>query len=601
MSQQKRIETELLPFIQGASQYIGREMNMILKDHHTVSVRVAMGFPDTYAIGTGSLAMQIIYHLLNARSDTLCERVFCPWIDAADRMRAINLPLFTLESYTAVREFDIFALTVPYEMLYSNILEMLDLAGIALFSRDRKETDPLVIAGGSQMDNPEPFADFIDAAVIGDAEATLPAFIDAYKELKSQNLKRDDILLNLAKRFPWLYVPKFYKIEYNDDHTIRCVTPTIDGIALPVKREITLDLDAAPYPTAPIVPIHNVVHDRINIEIMRGCPNVCRFCHEGYTRKPVRKRSIEKIIELAKETYTNTGLTEISLCSLSSADYPNLEKLFTELNDYFAPKHVSIALPSLRVEKQLQIIPSQTSKVRKAPLTIALEAGSERLRKMIHKNIDLENLKPAVLEAYRCGWRGVKLYFMVGFPGETPDDLIDLVELADEIGQWRKPIAGRPADVNVSISFLVPKSQTPMQWLGQKSLEYFEDSINILRQAVRPYRHIKLSYHDRFRSRLEAIFARGNRTLSAALYQVWKNGARFDSWDDTFQYQRWLDAFTATNTDADFFANRNFGPTEILPWDHIDISLKKSLLMSHLKEMVVNAPEIKDFYSPPDV
>jgi radical SAM family uncharacterized protein len=588
MSQQKQIAEKLLPYIQSASQYIGREMNMVLKDWQSVDVRVAMGFPDAYTIGTGSLAMQIIYHLLNSRSDTLCERVFCPWIDAADRMRATGISLFTLESYTSVREFDIFALTVPYEMLYSNIVEMLDLAGMAAFSKDRAETDPLVITGGSQMDNPEPIADFIDAAVIGDAEATLPLLIDAYKECKSQHLKRDEILLALAKRFPWLYVPRFYKIEYNDDRTIHNVTPTVEGPALPVKREIVLDLDAAPYPTSPTVPIHDVVHDRINIEIMRGCPNVCRFCHEGYTRKPIRKRSIENIVELAKQTYANTGITEISLCSLSSADYPNLETLFTQLNDYFAPQHVSIALPSLRVEKQLQIIPSQTSKVRKAPLTIALEAGSERLRKMIHKNIDLDNLKPAVLEAYRCGWRGVKLYFMVGFPTETQDDLRELIELADEIGQWRREVSGRTADVNASISFLVPKSQTPMQWLGQKSLEYFEESINFMRQLVRPYRHIKLSYHDRFRSRLEAVFARGNRTLSAAIYQAWKNGARFDSWDDTFQYQRWLDAFAVTNTDADFFANRNFAQSEILPWDHIDIGLKKSMLLSHLNEMIDN-------------
>jgi radical SAM family uncharacterized protein len=596
MSQQKRIEEELLPFIQSPSQYIGREMNMVVKDWNSISVHVAMGFPDTYAIGTGSLAMQIVYHLLNSRPDTLCERVFCPWTDAGDRMRVTSIPLFSLESYTAIRDFDIFALTVPYEMLYSNILEMLDLAGISVFSRDRKETDPLVIAGGSQMDNPEPLADFLDVAIIGDAEATLPAFIDAYKEYKSQSLKRDEILQALAKRFPWVYVPKFYNIVYNDDGTIRSVTPTVPGIACPVKREIVMDLDAAPYPTSPTVPIHDVVHDRINIEIMRGCPNVCRFCHEGYTRKPVRKRSIEKIFELAKETYANTGITEISLCSLSSADYPNLEELFNKLNDYFAPQHVSIALPSLRVEKQLQMIPSQTSMVRKAPLTIALEAGSERLRKMIHKNIDLENLKPAVLEAYRCGWRGVKLYFMVGFPGETQDDLLDLIDLADEIGQWRKAVSGRAADVNVSISFLVPKSQTPMQWLGQKSLEYFEESINVLRQAVRPFRHIKLSYHDRFRSRLEAIFARGNRTLSAALFQAWKNGARFDSWDDTFQYQRWLDAFEATKTDTDFFANRNFASTEILPWEHIDIGLKKTMLISHLTEMVELNPDLKASY-----
>jgi len=476
-----------------------------------------------------------------------------------------------------IREFDIFALSVPYEMLYTNIIEMLDLAGISPWSRDRKESDPLVIIGGSQVDNPEPIADFIDLAILGDAEATLPQFIDAFKEFKSQNCTRDEILRRLADRFEWVYVPKFYQIEYNDDHTIKAVHGRT------VKREIVINLDDAPYPTRPIVPIHEVIHNRINIEIMRGCPHVCRFCHEGYTRKPIRRRSKEKIIELAKETFANTGITEISLCSLSSADFPGLEELFIELNDIFASKHVSIALPSLRVEQQLKLIPAQTSLVRKSPLTIALEAGSERLRKTLNKNINLENLKPAVMEAYRCGWRQVKLYFMVGLPGETREDLLAIVDLAAEIARWRKEVGGRPAQVNASISFLVPKSQTPMQWIGQKSLDYFEQAITLIRQEARKYPFLKISYHDRFRSRLEAVFARGSRRLCPAIFQAWKLGARFDSWDETFQYQRFVQAFNSAGVEPDFCANRDFGLDEILPWDHLDIGLNKDLLRKHLQ------------------
>jgi radical SAM superfamily enzyme YgiQ (UPF0313 family) len=350
----------------------------------------------------------------------------------------------------------------------------------------------------------------------------------------------------------------------------------------PVKRSIVKDLDEAPYPTQPIVPFHDTIHDRINIEIMRGCPHTCRFCHEGYTRKPVRRRSPEKIIQIAQETFANTGIPEISLCSLSSADYPGLEDLFKQMNDIFAQKHVSIALPSLRVQDQLKMIPAQTSLVRKTPLTIALEAGTQRLRDVIGKNIDLANLKPAVMEAYRCGWRQVKLYFMAGLPGETDEDLLAIVDQANEIAQWRKETSGRPAFITASISFMVPKSQTPLQWLGQATLDYYERAISLVRQEARRYPHIKVTWHDRFRSRLEAVLARGDRRLSQVLYLAWKDGARFDSWDECFQYPRYLKAFEAAGIDSDFYANRNIGLQEILPWDHIQVGVEKDFLLRHL-------------------
>jgi radical SAM family uncharacterized protein len=590
MSLQKDIEEKLLQFVQGPSQYIGREMNRVRKEWNQCDIHIALGFPDTYKIGTSSLAMQIIYFLLNGMDGVVCERVFCPWIDASDRMRAVGIPLFSLETYRPIREFDIFAVSVPYEMLYTNVLEMLDLAGIGVWSRERKETDPLILTGGSQMHNPEPFADFIDAAIIGEAEATLPVFIEAFRELKKQNLPRLELLKALADRLEWVYVPQLYSCEYNEDNTIK----SLQG--RPVRREIVKDLDEAPYPTRPIVPFHETIHDRINIEIMRGCPHSCRFCHEGYTRKPVRRRSPEKIFQIAKETFANTGIPEISLCSLSSADYPGLEDLFMQMNDYFAPQHVSIALPSLRVQDQLKMIPSQTSMVRKTPLTIALEAGTPRLRDVIGKNIDMANLKPAVMEAYKCGWRQVKLYFMAGMPGETDEDLYAIVDQANEIAQWRKEIAGRPASINASISFMVPKPQTPLQWLGQAKMEYYERAINLVRQEARRYPHIKITWHDRFRSRLEAVLARGDRRLSQVLYLAWKDGARFDSWDDTFQYQRYAKAFETAGISSDFYANRNIGPKEILPWDHIRVGFEKDFLFRHLHIALEKLPDLGTLY-----
>jgi len=585
MTLQKDIEEKLLPFVQGPSQYIGQETNIVRKDWDSCRTRVALAFPDTYKIGMSSLAIQIIYHLVNRMDNVLCERVYCPWVDAADRMRATNIPLYTLESYRPLRDFDIFAFSMPYEMLYTNLLEMLDLAGLSVWNAERKETDPLVLIGGAQAHNPEPIADFIDAAIVGEAEETLPVFIEAYRELKDRQIPRDEILKTLASRFDWLYVPKLYRVEYNDDRTIKA----IEGPA--VKRAYGKNLEEAPFPTRPVVPFHETIHDRINIEIMRGCPHACRFCHEGYTRKPVRKRSPEKIIELAIESFANTGIADISLCSLSSADYPHLEDLFKRLNDIFAPKHVSIALPSLRVQDQLKLIPAQTSMVRKSPLTIALEAGTERLRRVMGKDIDLNNLKPAVLEAYRCGWRQVKLYFMVGLPGETQEDLLAIVDLAREIAQWRKEVSGRPAAIVASVSIFVPKPDTPLQWLGQKSLEYIDQAIRFIRQEAKRYGYIKITWHDRFRSRLEAILARGDRRLARVLYEAWRLGARFDSWDEAFDYQRYMKAFDVLGLSSDFYANREFGVNEILPWQHIQAGFDKEFLLRHLKLSLAELPE----------
>ncbi len=581
MDIEKILERQFLPFVSSPSQYIGSEMNIVRKDWASCDVHIALCFPDTYSVGSSSLAIQIIYGLLNQMTGVLCERVFCPWPDAGDRMRRLNLPLYTLESYRAVREFDILAFSVPYEMLYSNIPEVLDLAGIEIFQCERTEDAPLVIVGGSQVHNLEPIAEFIDIAIIGEAEATLEEFIAEYRKAKSAKLPRDELPKALAQRFDWIYVPKFYKPQYNSDGTITSLEPTEPNIAFPIRRAYVKKLDDVFYPTAPIVPLHRPIHERINIEIMRGCPNSCRFCHEGYTRKPVRIRSRKKIIELAKQTVANTGITEISLSSLSSADYPELEDLFAELNAIFAPKNVSIALPSLRIDKQLKLIPAQMSTVRKSPMTIAIEAGSERLREIIKKNIDLVNLKPAVIEAYRLGWRRVKLYFMVGLPGETDDELKQIVELTNQISQWRKETDSSPAEVTASISFFVPKSHTPLQWMGQKTLEYYEHARRTITESASKYsRKLKFKFHNGYRSQLEACFARGDRRLSKVIYDAWRNGARFDSWDDTFRYEYYQRAFERNNLDMSFYANRDIASDETLPWEHIRAGLEKSRLIA---------------------
>lgn len=578
----EKIENELLPYVSSPSQYIGCEMNIIRKRWSECDVKLALCFPDTYSIGSSSLAMQIIYYLLNSIDGVLCERVFCPWPDAADRMRNINLPLYSLESYRPLREFDIIAFSIPYELLYTNILEIIDLAGLNVWRKQRSETDPLIIIGNSQAHNPEPIADFIDLAIIGEAEATLPHFIEEYRRLKGK-LKKDKLIIELAKKFDWLYAPSAYRVEYNTNGVISSIKPISSDIHERINRAYIKDLDSAPYPTKPLVPLHKTVHERINIEIMRGCPHACRFCHEGYTRKPVRFRSVEKIIELAKESYKNTGINEISLCSLSSADYPHLKELFLKLNDYFAPKNVSISLPSLRIEKQLEIIPRHISVVRKSQLTIAIEAATERLRRIIRKNIDLAALKPALMEAYKLGWNKIKLYFIVGLPGEEEKDIKEIVELSRQIAYWRTELGKGASNVNVSISFFVPKSHTPFQWIGQKTLTYYKKAQEIILDSVkRKERFLRFKFHNSRRSKIEALLARGDRRLSKVIYLAWKKGTRFDSWDETFRFDAYIEAIKEAQLSLEFYAERNIPTDEILPWEHINTGLPKERLLEQL-------------------
>jgi len=594
------LEYKFLPFVKNPAQYIGAEVNMVRKDWSEAAVTVALAFPDAYTVGSSSLAVHIIYDLLNRMPNVLCQRVFCPLPDAADRLRQVNLPLYALESHRPIRQFDILAFSVQYEMLYTNLLEMLDLAQIPMYAEQRTDDGPLVLIGGSQANNPEPLADFIDLAILGEAEACLPQFVTLYRQLKGQLNDRRELIAELARNLPWLYAPSLYDVAYHPDGAIKSVRST-EGAPMPVQKAYVKDLDKTDAPTRPIVPYVRTIHERINIEIMRGCPHACRFCHEGYTRRPVRFRSRAKIVQLARETFANTGLSDISLFSLSSADHPELVKLFDQLNAIFTPRHVSISLPSLRAEKQLELVPASTSLVRKPPLTIAIESADPVVRKVINKPIDEQAVLAAVEQAYQCGWRHVKLYFMIGLPGEQFDasSADRIVQFADDVAHAGAKTRQRPANVTISASFFVPKPHTPLQWLGQRDIKYFTNAKDMLRAHARSRRYLTLRFHNQHRSRLEAIFARGDRRLGRVLYLAWKAGARFDAWNELFNHEHFQHAFDAAGVDPSFYADRNIALDQILPWDHLRPGPDRAVLLRQLRYALKDIGGVEKFFGQP--
>jgi len=532
---------------------------------------VALAFPDTYAIGMSYLGLQILYDVLNRTEGVIAERVFCPWLDAAEVMRRESLPLFSWESRTPVREFDILGITLQHELSYSNVFFLLDLAGITFRAVERAEDEPLVIGGGPLADSCEPVADFFDLVILGDGEEALPTVIQAFRELRKSKCKRRELLWELARRFPYVYVPQLYHCEYRADGTLAACEPTAEGVPRYVKRAQVKDLDAAVFPTAPVVPFTESVHDRIAIEIMRGCPQRCAFCHAGHTRGPVRTRSMETILDIACKSYQATGHDTISLLSLSTSDYPNLGELVRQLYAEFDGKHVGISLPSLRVDRQLRDVPQQVSGVRREGLTIAVEAAQDRLRRAIGKKVTDTELLATMRNAYEAGWKTVKLYFMVGFPGETDTDLDAIADLSAQISRLRREVAGNAASVNVTVSWLVPKPHTPFAWIPMQQSDYFREARERLFAAKDELRarSVKFKFHNLERSLLEGVLARGDRRLSRALEIAYCNGAYFDSWDECFNYQLYLDAFRACNIDPAFYAHRERGETERLPWEHL--------------------------------
>ncbi|MFQ5412955.1 MAG: TIGR03960 family B12-binding radical SAM protein [Phycisphaerae bacterium] len=570
-----RVAAELLPFVRQPGQYIGGEHNQLVRDGDwaAADVRVAVGFPDTYTIGMSHLGCQILYWLINHTDGCCAERVYCPWGDAEARMRARGIELFTWDTRQPVSAADIFAVSLQYEMAFTSVLALLDLAGIPLRSADRDERHPLVIAGGPQADNPEPMAPFLDLVVLGDGEASMAAILDAYKELKSGGVPRRDMIRAMARRFPWIYAPSLYDVAYHDDNTIRSITPADALVPSRIERCQTSDFDGAPFPVRPLVPFVEVVHDRFAIEVMRGCPQRCRFCHAGYTKRPVRVRSVDRIIDMAEAMYAATGMQEFGLLSLSTADYPHLRELADRANARFADRHVNISFPSLRVDKMLQNIPWMARSVRKGGLTLAVEAAADDMRAAIRKLVTDGDLLDGVRQAYEAGWRRVKLYFMAGFPGEREADIDGIVSLSRQVSDVRRELGKGPAKVNVSVGWLVPKPYTPFQWAGQAPAGYFHEVRRRLAQTLGGGRRrggpVSIKTHSVERSVLEAVFARGDRRLADVIEHAFRAGARFDGWDECFAPGTWDRAFDAAGIDPGWYAHRERRADEVFPWAHL--------------------------------
>lgn len=600
MTLRERVSEELLPRVTQPGQYIGGEWNQLVRpgDWERAEVRVAVAFPDAYSIGMSHLGCQIIYWLCNHLPGVCAERVYTPWLDAERVMRERSIPLFTWDTRQPAGSADIFAVSLQYEMGFTNLLTLLDLAGIPLHAAERDDRHPLVIAGGPQADNPEPVADFVDLVVIGDGEHSMAGIIEACRELKRQRASRREKIAELARRFDWIYAPSLYDVDYGPDGTIQTLKP---GSLCPpgftprerIARCQTPDFETVAFPTRPLIPYTEVVHDRIAIEVMRGCPQRCRFCHAGYTKRPLGLRSVDRIVEIAEEAWRATGHDEIGLLSLSTADYPKLKELAERINDRFRDRRVNLSMPSLRVDKMLANIPWMANSVRKSGLTIAAEAAKDDMRAAIRKKVTDGNLIEGVKQAYAAGWKTVKLYFMCGFPGEREEDITGIYDLAREVSEAKRQVRGGPALVNASVSWLVPKPHTPFQWAAQQTLEYFENCRRLLARVSGGKRSaVQVKTHSPQRSILEGVFARGDRRLGPTIEAAWRLGARMDGWDEAFDYSIWLKAFEQTGINPAFYAHRERSYAEVLPWDHIGSGPSREYLENQYDDVFVkiNAP-----------
>jgi len=576
-SLEERLQSILLA-VQTPGQYVGGELNQVVKDHARTDLSFALAFPDTYEIGMSHLGLQILYHILNQRVDCVAERVFAPWPDMSALMRETGLPLFSLETRRPVREFDVFGFSLQYELSYSNVVHMLDLAGIPLLAAERTLDDPLVIVGGSCAFAPEPIADFVDFVFLGDAEDQIVVFADLLRDLKRTRLTRKERLREIAMRVPGAYAPSLYDVRYRLDGQIREVRPTDPRLPFPVRSATVADFENAPYPTRPIVPNVKTVHDRITLEIMRGCTQGCRFCQAGMIKRPLRVRSVEKLVALAEAAFESTGHDEIGLTSLSSSDYPFLQPLMKELGRRFDSRMVSLSLPSLRVNEQLRQLPSILKNIRKSGLTLAPEVATDRLRLMINKNIRNEDLYAGVRAAFTEGWNSVKIYLMVGIPGELDSDIEGIAEMARTCSDIRQEVDGRQGEINVTVSTFVPKAFTPFQWEGQATLPEIRRKQKLLQDACRR-RAIRLKFHESGRSHLEGVMSRGDRRVGKVIRRaVLEHGRRFDAWDEHYDHDAWMKAFVEEGIDPAWYALRARPPSEVLPWDHLDCGVDRNYL-----------------------
>lgn len=617
----------ILPRIKTPAQYIGGELNMVRKDHRTVRGKLCMAFPDAYTIGMSHHGLQVLYTLMNSDPDWVCERAFTPWIDMEAALREHNVPLYSLETFTPLCDFDVLGFTLQYEICSSNILTMLDLGRIPLHSTERTMADPLVIAGGPCAQNPEPFAPFIDLFVTGDGEPSLPRICDEWLAMREEcriagvggqgsgvgerdsedekypqasglkpqayltgeagRQQREEMLARLAAKLPFAYVPRFYEPEYSAaDGRFVTINRTRADVPETIEPSVISDLDAIPLPTKPIVPYVECVHDRIAIEIMRGCPWQCRFCQSTVIKRPLRIREVETIVEAALESYRNTGYNEISVLSLSSSDYPHFEELVRRLGEVFNPLGVNLQIPSLRVNEMLKTVARIIPATSRSGLTLAPEVARDDMREQIRKKIKNEDLYEGCRVAFENGFNRVKLYFLIGLPGERKVDLDGIVDMAETIARISRDVRGRYLEVVASVSNFVPKAHTPYQWNAMQRREYFDWAHRYLRKRVR-IKTVKVKYHDTETSLLEGILSRGDRRVAKAVELAWRRGSRMESWTEQMKPQLWWDALADSGIDIEQALHKPYELLDRLPWDHINVKKGRTYLEKEHERSVV--------------
>lgn len=577
---EKELTIDILSSVQKPARYTGGEFASIIKPADEVEATICLAFPDVYEVGMSYLGFKILYHLLNKQQGVQAERVYAPWIDMEAKMRERHIPLRTLETKKTLKECDIVGFTLQYELSYTNILNMLDLGGVPVLAAERTEEDPLVIVGGPCVYNPEPLADFFDFAIIGEGEEVMAEVMEAYKAWKRAGKPggRQAFLQEVVK-INGIYVPSFYEVEYNENLTVKAVRPVNVNAPAVVYKRVVRDMNSVDFPTSPIVPFGEIVHDRIMLEVFRGCSRGCRFCHAGMVYRPVRERKPEVLKDLARQLVDNTGYNEISLVSLSSADYSCLAPMVHDMIDEFKDDRVSVSLPSLRIDSFCVAIAKEIQAVRKSGLTFAPEAGSQKMRDVINKGVTEEDLMNAVGAAFESGWNSVKLYFMIGLPFENDDDVLAIADLARKVQYKYYQVTGkRGCKVTCSASFFVPKPYTAFQWFAQDDLENIRRKQFLLKDEIKTIKNVTLNYHDSKTGIIEAVFARGDRKVGKALLAAWQKGARFDGWSDCFDYERWLEAFAEAGLDKDFYAARQRGEHEVFPWEHISPGVSRKFL-----------------------
>ena len=584
----------ILPRVQKPARYTGGEYNAVVKDRREVDVRYALCFPDTYEIGMSNLGMRILYGVMNEMEGVWCERVFAPWLDMEAEMRREGIPLYGLESGDAIADFDLIGFSLGYEMAYTNVLNMLDLAGLPLRSEERMELTPIVVAGGTCAFNPEPLAPFVDLFVLGEGEDVSVELIQLYRKAREEGWDKEEFL-TAAARVPGVYVPSLYDVSYQDDGTVAAISPR-EGAPAVVTKRIVQDFDKSYFPVKTIVPSTEIVHDRVMLEVFRGCIRGCRFCQAGYAYRPVRARSPQRLIQQGIEACKNSGYQEMTLSSLSTSDYRALEGLCDGLLDWCEPNKVSLSLPSLRADNFSLGLMERVQHVRKSGLTFAPEAGTQRLRDAINKNVTEEEILRSCRTAFSGGWSSVKLYFMLGLPTETDEDVLGIADLAEKVYHaWKEttPNLKRGVSITVSTACFVPKPHTAFQWEAQITREEYQRRVDLLRDALKRDKSITYNWHDPETSYLEAVFSRGDRRLADVLEYAWQHGAKMDSWSEYFDFQRWMDALKACGVDGDFYAHRERPRDEVFPWCRIDPMVTPAFLW-HERELCYQSQTTPD-------